>query len=238
MKEEILVAIYKEFENWSSRMHFACRKGCASCCTQNVTLTALEGSRIHAFIQKQQKEQWFAEILQSTPPRTGPRITSNDYASLCIQGQEADPDEGQNLSPCPFLAHKKCLIYEVRPFSCRCFASLTSCTPHQPAELPEYYISASTAIMQLIEHLGQFDLWGNMLDVLQAQCYLPPNQTTTDYLVDKSLPIKTRKQILKAKPLPGFLIPEEDYRQIEPLLTEIFSSKIEEKTIEQILNNH
>ncbi len=233
MKEDLLIAIYSEFEKWSAKIPFACEKGCASCCTQNVTVTALEGARIHSFIQRQKREQWLAEILQATPARIPPRITANDYAALCLEGQEVDPDEGSNLSPCPFLLNNCCMIYDVRPFSCRCFASQKTCSPNQPAKLLDYYITASTAIMQLIEHLGQFDLWGNMLDVLLVQC----NQKTARHLDDKTTMVTLRKHLLKAKPLPGFLIPEEDYQQVSPLMTAIFSTKIHGRTIEQILNN-
>ncbi len=237
MKEKILIAIYRAFEQWSDKLHVACQKGCSSCCTQNVTLTALEGTRIHHFIRKQQREKWFAGILQKSPRRLPSQMTSNEYAAFCLQGKEVNPDEGQNFSPCPFIVNNCCTIYEVRPFSCRCFASQSRCSPTQAAQLPEYYITASTAVMQLLEHLGQFDYWGNMIDVLVAQCKMPQNSTTALHLRDQSLPRLAEEQILKAKPLPGFLIPEEDYPQIEPLLTTIFSTKIEGRTIEQILNN-
>ncbi len=237
MKEHILSAIYREFEQWSTQLNFSCQKGCSNCCTQNVTMTALEGTRIHRFIRKNGKEKWLAEALYHSHRTIPPQMTTNEYAAACLQGQDVTPGAGENPSPCPFLENDCCMIYEVRPFGCRCFGSRIRCSPGQEALLPEYYITASTAVMQVIEHLGQFEYWGNMIDVLLAMCDMTENRNTSLFLHDHSLSMQARIQTLTAKPLPGFLIPEDDHKRVDPLLTAIFSAKIDDRTIEQILNN-
>jgi len=77
--------------------------------------------------------------------------------------------------------------------------------------------------MQIIEHLGQFDCWGNMTDVLAV--------TVGDARAEM-----LRGRLLLARPLPGFAIPEEHADSVSSLLEMIFSARIGTKTIEQILN--
>ncbi len=83
------------------------------------------------------------------------------------------PQSYGNEERCPFLEDGCCSIYDVRPFSCRCFISETVCKPGVPAVIGETYLSASSAVMQIIEHLGQGEYLGNLFDVLLALCDLP-----------------------------------------------------------------
>ncbi len=237
MKEQVLRAIYTEFEEWSSQLQLSCQKGCAFCCTQNVTLTALEGNRIHNYLSTSGREKEFAQLLCANRHIHPAHITTNDYATACFQGQDVNPVEKDNPSPCPFLNNNCCTIYEVRPFSCRCFGSQVRCSSKQAALLPEYYISASTVVMQLIEHLGQFECWGNMIHVLTALSGEPQNREIVTFFSDPNLPGLAQKQVLTAQPLPGFLVPEEDMEVIQPLLEAIFSTHVGPKSIEQFLNN-
>lgn len=235
LKEDILLSIYEAFSEWSAGFPFVCGEKCASCCTQNVTMTAVEGEAIHRWIRENGRESWFAGELQKKGVTGRPRMTTNDFADACLQGDDVQPEQYGNMSPCPFLENDCCRIYEVRPFSCRCFASEQRCHAGTSALLPEYYLSASTAVMQIIEHLGQGEYWGNMLDVLAALCDLPENRSVATLLpplfVDQA-----RVQLVKAKPLPGFLLLEDEMDKISPLLDGIFTRKIGEKTVESILN--
>lgn len=74
-----------------------------------------------------------------------------------------------------------------------------------------------------------------MLDVLSALCDLPENRSYVTllptYFADQS-----RVQVIKAKPLPGFLLLDEEMDKIAPLLDAIFTRKVGEKTVESILN--
>ncbi|MDD3813690.1 MAG: hypothetical protein PHZ02_03505 [Desulfocapsaceae bacterium] len=235
LKEEILHGIYDAFAEWSAGFTFACKENCAVCCTQNVTITAVEGEVVHRWIREKGCELWLAESLQKKGATSRPRMTTNDFAGACLQGEEGQPEQYGNMSPCPFLENRCCRIYEVRPFSCRCFASEQSCSSGDSALLPEYYLSASTAVMQIIEHLGQGEYWGNMLDVLAALCDLPENKRYAT-LLPASFADQSRVQLVKAKPLPGFLLLEDEMEKVAPLLEAIFTRKVGGKSVESILN--
>lgn len=235
LKEDILHSIYEEFGKWSDDLSFACTKHCSACCTQNVTMTAVEGEAIHRLIRDSGREPWLAARIQEKGKTTRPQMTTNDFAGACLQGEDVQPEQYGNTSPCPFLENHCCLIYEARPFACRCFASEQRCFSGTSALLPEYYLSASTAVMQIIEHLGQGEYWGNMLDVLAALSDLPENRTYKG-LLPASFADQARVQTVKAKPLPGFLLLEEEMERITPLLQGIFTRKIGERTVEAILN--
>lgn len=236
LKEDILQSIYEEFAEWSAGFSFACEKKCAACCTQNVSITAVEGEAIHRLIRETGRDLWFAGKLQAKGVTCRPRMTTNDLASTCLgKGEEVQPEQVGNMSPCPFLESGCCQIYEVRPFSCRCFASEQRCSSGISAVVPDYYLSASTAVLQIIEHLGQGEYWGNMLDVLSALCDLPENKRYVS-LLPASFADLSRVHLVKAKPLPGFLLLEDEMVKISPLLTAIFTRKVGEKTVKSILN--
>jgi Fe-S-cluster containining protein len=235
LKEEILQNVYEVFAEWSVGFPFVCAKNCAACCTRNVTMTAVEGEAIYRLIREKGQESWFAGKLLEKGEIRRPRMTTNDFAGACLRGEDVQPEESDNMSACPFLENGCCRIYEVRPFSCRCFASEQRCASGNSALLPEYYLSASTAVMQIIEHLGQGEYWGNMLDVLAALSDLPENRSYASFF-PPSFADQSRFQVMKAKPLPGFLLLDGEIEKVSPLLDAIFSRKIGEKTVESILN--
>ena len=237
MKTEILSTIYDIFEKWNSESLVACRRGCSGCCTQNVTITAVEGETILRFIIAENMSQWLAEKLSSLRPHQPPKMTTNDFASACIEGKDVDSGTHHNLSTCPFLEKNLCRIYPVRPFGCRLFVSEKTCSAEQPALVPDHYFEAATAVTQLIEHLGQKEYWGNMLDVLPALLDISEFREIADQL-NSSLIIHARLQTLTAKPLPGFLLSEEHTEKVTPLLQSIFEEEINGKRVEDVLNGN
>ena len=235
LKEEVLVGIYKEFEEWLSE-DTVCEKGCSACCSQNVIVTAVEGELIHRKIRGQGREEWMARKLQEKGSTQKVQLTTNAFAASCLQGDDVMPVSYGNVEPCPFLEDDCCSIYEVRPFSCRCFISEKQCKPGVPAVIGETYLSASSAVMQIVEHLGQGEYLGNMFDVLLALCDLPENRKYIQ-LLPASLSDQGRANVTKALPLPGFLLMEEEMEKVGPLLEALFSHKVGDRTIENILNN-
>ena len=235
LKEDVLTGIYDEFEKWN-RERNVCKKGCAACCTQNVLITAVEGDLIHRYIREQGKEEWMAEKLQEKGKSKKVLITTNSFAKSCLQGDDVVPESYGNEDPCPFLEDNCCTIYAVRPFSCRCFISEVVCGPDVPAVIGESYLSASSAVMQIVEHLGQGEYLGNMCDVLLALSDLPENRALMR-LLPPSFADQARANVTKALPLPGFLLVEEEMEKVQPLLEAIFNHPVGERTIEQILNN-
>ena len=235
LKEEVLKGIYHEFEQWMAEEN-VCKKGCASCCTQNVIITAVEGELIHRHVREQGREEWLAVQMQKKGTTKKVQITTNGFAASCLKGEDIMPESYGNEEPCPFLEKDCCTIYEVRPFSCRCFISETVCKPGVPAVIGEKYLSAASAVMQIIEHLGQGEYLGNLFDVLLALSDLPENRTLMRML-PASLSDRGRANVSKALPLPGFLLVEEEMEKVQPLLEGIFGHQVGDRTIEAILNN-
>jgi Fe-S-cluster containining protein len=224
MKEKILFAIFNHFDAWSSHLSFTCQKGCSLCCTQNVTITSLEGGLIRQFLSKKHNTK-LKEILANTKPAPPAKLTANGFTTSCLSGSENQDEEDKNFSPCPFLVDDCCSIYIVRPFSCRCFGSFERCTPNKPAILPEYYLSASTAVMQVLEHLDLNGSWGPLLNVLRE---LESNHPHHD--------ARSAGHTLQPVPLPGFLMPESEKEKVQEFLTSLFSIVVDGKSLEQILD--
>ncbi|MCP4341697.1 MAG: hypothetical protein GY799_23150 [Desulfobulbaceae bacterium] len=237
MKRQILSTIYNIFDQWNNDLDKACQKGCSGCCSQNVTITAVEGEAILRYILAEDMSLWLAEKLTSSRTHKPPKMTTNDFASACLTGKDVAPDDHQNLSVCPFLEKNSCKIYPVRPFGCRFFISQKTCSAVQPALVSDYYLEAATAVNQLIEHLGQKEYWGNMLDVLPALLDISEFREVADHL-DSTQIMLARMQTLTAKPLPGFLISEEHQKDVSPLLESIFAARVEGKRVEDILNGN
>jgi Fe-S-cluster containining protein len=235
LHKQVLLGIYEEFELWQDE-DLACAKGCSACCTQNVMITSLEGKLIHQHIQDLGKMEWFAGKFQQKTATRRPEFTTNGFAASCLAGDDVEPDSYGNSDVCPFLEDGCCTIYEVRPFSCRCFVSTEKCSPGVPAKIGEQYLSASTSVMQIIEHLGQGEFMGNMLDVLLALCGIPENRKYFD-LLPASMSDQGLANVVKALPLPGFLLLEEEMATVGPLIEAIFAHEVEGKSIEDILNN-
>jgi len=224
MKNQALTLIDDLFEQWLNQWQFACRKGCADCCTQNVTMTSLEGERIYRYIRQEKREERFVEILKSVDLPGLPGQTPNEFAACCFNN-ETPPSPQQSFSrACPFLVNRICSIYEVRPFNCRCFVSTEKCGPDSPAAAPDFIFSSATVVMQLIEHLDQKGMWGNMLDILR--CQIP------GFSGNKLI----QSRIRACRPVPGLLIPPEDADRVNPLLESIFTARIGPKNLQDILN--
>ncbi len=232
--EKVLVGIYDEFEAWLDE-DLACRKGCATCCTQNVVISAMEGELIYGFIKGQGLDEWFVESFQDKAQTTRLQQTTNSFAASCLRGEDVVPESPGPGAPCPFLDGGLCAIYEVRPFSCRCFVSTKTCRSGRPASIDESYLAAATAVMQIIEHLGQGQWIGNMLDILPALSSLAEYRHSWD-IFPQSLVAQGLAKVVQASPLPGFLLLEEEMDKVGPLLEAIFARKVGQNCIEDILN--
>jgi Fe-S-cluster containining protein len=237
MKQQVVKTIYRHFDDWSSsQLTTACCRGCTTCCTQNVTITALEGEIIIDYIRERGLAKWFTKKLEENLPDESPVMTTNQFAKACLEEKETDPGQGSFSKRCPFLASGSCMIYEARPFGCRSFISTSTCIPGFPASVPQYFMSAVTAVNQIIEHLGQKEYWGNMLHVLYL---LAASERSFSSLwpVNPEKRVIAQTSCLTATPLPGFLISQDDFPKVVPLLNMIFDSEVRGKKIEDILNN-
>ncbi len=237
-KRQILKTIYEVFGEWAEGVSFACGRSCAVCCTQDVMVTTTEALLLLDYIVDEHGRHWLEEKLSGQPIRWPLSQTTNEYAAACLAGNDSADKERRRNGVCPFLDNDLCSVYPARPFSCRCFASTRICRGDSTALLPARYLSGATALSQVIEHLGQFDLWGNMLDVLflLTPPALSPASSKNNQTEPADARSVARSNCLTAKPLPGFLVEEKDAETVGALLDSVFKRRIGSSSIEAILN--
>ena len=161
----MLPKIYRIFAEETKSIAFACGPGCATCCTRSVTLTTGEGRLILDFLHRNARELPRLPI-DNTPLR--PPLTTNGLAALYLAGREpeGEVDSPWLFEPCFFLHAGLCTIYAARPFACRSFGSTVNCGKTGMAEAPEWFVTLTIVVNQLLESLDQPGYWGNLSDVL------------------------------------------------------------------------
>jgi len=113
--ERLKADLQKIYDDYESEVHgykagAVCGKGCAFCCTHygNLDITTLEGMIIHRHISRLPKQRKIQ--LQKAVSRNR-RLKAK-----------------RKTARCPFLNKSDtCMIYAVRPFSCRQLYSLKKC---------------------------------------------------------------------------------------------------------------
>jgi len=214
----LLSTLYDTFAQWADTFAFACRKGCATCCTRSVTMTSLEGDGIMAFLAEADRlSELAASAFQPTAPRTA-QCTTNAFVAAHLRGESVEEAESWDLRPCPFLKDESCSIYPVRPFGCRLFASQDPCAASGVADMPPGYLAGATALLQYIEHLDNGGRWGTMVELLAEL-----NAGHDGYGEPTA-------------PIPGFLIAPDELALVEPLLQVLLAKEIKGQTFEQWLH--
>jgi len=210
-KKQLLHAVYNQYSTWVSRFALACQKGCTACCTQSVTISSLEGELILDFVSAQGREKWLLDKLaRTTPGKSRSIITTNQFAEACLKHQAVDSDAlgCWDFTPCVFLEDAACSIYEARPFGCRSFGSLVRCTAGRAAEMIPVHLTVNTVFTQIVEHLSSDNgCWSTMMDILHSLVYKED--------VTKTL------HVLKAKPVPGFLLEPREMKVVRELLQKL-----------------
>lgn len=198
--------------------NLACRKHCSACCTRNVTLTTLEGYRIANYISEHEHHDLFRKLRKAVSERRfQPRITTNRVAELCIEGKDLPEEESSSLwGKCPFLKENECLIYENRPFGCRCLVSKRTCRENGYADIDDELLTVNTLFLQIIEHVDTQGLSGNLTDML---LFMESNETRLLY--KKSMLIKPVKSLIQNQPAKALLIPPEHRIKVKPILRSI-----------------
>jgi len=234
-KTDILDIIYDRYDQWVRQFTVVCRPACRTCCTQNVTMTAVEGEEILDYARREGLGEWLGETLVNAAETEPSPMTTNQFAAACLCGQETECTWPANRAPCPLLADDLCRIYEARPFVCRLFVSTRHCLTEGAATMPDGYAGVASAICQVIEHLGQRQYWGNMADVLLALLARPEYEDIARTVAPKKI-TEARAKLLVAEPLPGFLLDEREAALAAPLFNAISQSVIDGKTVGAILN--
>jgi Fe-S-cluster containining protein len=217
-KLSVLSRVYDLHDTFWSHFNFACVRGCSACCTQNVTITSLEGYRIvrHLASTKQ------IDLLQRLQPtaaqeRFQPSLTTNEIAALCLQRQDL-PEEAADWpqAQCPFLSENECPIYSERPFGCRCFSSTKKCDLTTHAEVDPFLLTANMLFMQFVEAIDEGGLFGNMTDVLLC---LKSDVHRKQYEIHPNL--NRPPGLCVNRGIPGLLVPSEHQTRIQPLLYQL-----------------
>lgn len=140
-KKQTLKAIYERFERDAQafKKEAICKIGCTYCCTDvgNVDINTLEGLIIR-------------ERIKTFPPPLKGQIQKK-------LAQNKRAKEKQDIAPCPFLKEDDtCLIYEVRPFSCRQLYSVRECRNRGPTVHRQAVALAKKAVreMQQLDDTG------------------------------------------------------------------------------------
>lgn len=209
-KLQKLDTLFSLYESWVGEFSFACSKGCATCCTQSVSMTMLEGELIHQYIVSERPE--LLSLAHSLPAGRMNQKTTNQFAAACLrQEDEWEDEQNWDMTPCAFLRDDCCLIYPVRPFMCRSFGSKVECGMTGTAEVDELFLTLNTVVLQCIEHLDHSRPWGNMNTIMhmifsQDDWQKQGGQTQTgNYRL--------------AQPIPGFLIPPAEKPLLENKLS-------------------
>jgi len=144
IKEKIpgLNKIYSAFAETTGefKKNTACTKGCGFCCKEagSIDITTMEGLVIRQAMKdfSRSRQKSLTKIFQ----------------------QEIKKREKKLPVPCPFLMkNNACMIYEVRPFSCRRIYSIHVCTLKNP---PAVNRQAMEDADQSIKDLQQLDNTG------------------------------------------------------------------------------
>jgi Fe-S-cluster containining protein len=220
---EMLEALYKAYDSWTKQYQFACRPGCASCCTQSVTMTTLEGERITEYVRQRGQLDTLAARLRDSRPSIRPTQTTNQFAASCLAREEPAEERAEwDFTPCIFLDQGLCTIYPVRPFGCRSFSSTHDCRIHGCAEVAPVLITVNTVVLQIIEHLNsRGGCWGNMVDILRQ--LLAGQEGVAE------------SHLLEAQPNPGFLIPQEEMQEVAAFFARINGPNIKGETLVGLL---
>lgn len=168
-KITILEKLYALYDQYIAACGiFACKKGCDTCCTCNVTMTSLERSYLLKNMDKIQREKLVEQVKKNiSPKRYHPKLTTNGFAAFCASGEEIPEEENDPLwGACPLLSDNICSIYNARPFGCRSLVSEKNCAEKGYAVISELMLTVNNIFMQSIEHVDASGSTGNLSDMI------------------------------------------------------------------------
>jgi Fe-S-cluster containining protein len=169
-KMDELIKIYHKFslETEGFRTNAACTKGCAFCCTNagSIDITTLEGLRIRKDIDGM--------------------LRNRRNAVAKVLTKEMKKREAGIVTQCPFLQkNKACMIYEVRPFSCRRIYSLHRCSKEAPPLINRQYMSMANKTLTILQQLDRNGYSGHISYILHM---LDSPQFIDTYLAEEFRP--------------------------------------------------
>jgi Fe-S-cluster containining protein len=222
-KLNALDRIYDVYDKFCDSLDLACKKHCAHCCTSNVTLTTLEGYKIVNRLMAAGKLHMIDQLLQAdVPNRYQPQISTNRLAELYAADAKVPEDKiGDQWEGCSLLDKDACIIYDLRPFGCRCLTSRQNCGETGFADIDEFTTSVNTVFLQTIEHLDADGCSGNLIDVLRVMA----SGVSRKAYAEERLKCEASGLIVNWS-LSVLMIPPEYRARMEPILQELRQIKI------------
>ncbi len=162
-----------------------------------------------------------------------PAITTNELAYKCLNRIEPPEEETPAPSdPCTFLDEKdkRCLIYEVRPFSCRILFSEKKCDEVGHAVVSPVLFTINSALLQVVEHIDSGGLFANMIDML---VFLGDKKNLDEYFRDDAL--QSSNGFLRNRAIPGFIIPPEHEHKTLSVLNKLYNSEVGDSTFRDVI---
>jgi Fe-S-cluster containining protein len=205
--------IYELYDNVISQHQFACKKHCTACCTRNVILTTLEGTKLVEYM-KMSGQTSLIELVKNSisKNRFRPKITTNRIAQYCVSGREI-PDEEVDPAwgKCPLLKADLCPVYDARPFGCRCLVSEDDCAKTGYARIDPYILTINDIFLQHIEHLDHQGMTGNLSDIL----LFIESKTKKDHSKNE---ISYPDVLIRNHQIQVLMIPPEYRNRVKPIL--------------------
>jgi len=210
-----LIQIYRVLENTLDGHLLACHRGCACCCTLNVTMTTLEAYQIINYLNQTEGMDLLGRLSASSDKsRFIPELTINALARRCA-GSDEIPEEQHTLGRgvCPLLIDDTCAVYTARPLACRIMVSSRDCRMTGYATMDPFILSVNNVLMQFVEHVDQDGLTGNLTDVL---LYLSEKENRPSYETGAVIP--GANGLLANHALTVLMVPPEHRQPMAPVL--------------------
>lgn len=217
----LLIQIYSLYHEATDTADTVCKEKCASCCTCNVTLTSLETEFIVNSLDSHKKNELQNRIQQRFPEKHYiPKMTTNMFARMCMENNEI-PDEENDpaFGICPLLENDLCAIYETRPFGCRALMSEIPCREGGYARLPPLVLTLNTIFLQVIEHLDQKGVFGNLSDMV---LFFLSKKTQADR-ADQLGFIRDERLFVQNEKIPVLMVPPKHQKELKPLIGKLFN---------------
>lgn len=212
---KLLEKIYRMHDTYTSNTQTVCHKGCAACCTCNVTATTMEVLLVYHHLASQGRTERLEAKASSAPSgRFQPKMTINQMVAMCAQGEDL-PEETNDprAGACILLEDDLCSIYSKRPFGCRAMLSSSDCSLGGEAQMPSLMLSINNVIMQYLEAIDQPGGSGNFIDVLR---FFTDTANRRSYTHGEAIP--PSKGMLINRSFPVLMVPPEHRSSIGPLV--------------------
>jgi len=211
-----LEAVYRLYDDFAAGLALFCHRGCAHCCTANVTVTSLEARCLLEFLTRTNQSSALLQrrIWEGKPGYRPVTMTTNALARLCAEGKTPSEEPHElALGRCPFLTEEACPVYAARPFACRCLVSKTDCGTTGYATVDDFTLSLNTVFLQCIEHLDVGGFSGNLAVMLS---FLGPVRHQ-----DTVSPADPPPELAANSPLTILMVPPEHREAMAPWLEKL-----------------